>query len=217
MEQDNGAAKLRLGFHGVQLVEHELRDLSRSFTVALIPVVGVDFVSDDSKAELLNPHNGRGLIIGVRFFVNIVGRTEVEWLDAEFAGEKAFGELDLEIELIVRDFADVGMEESVIADLVAFALNPLHEADVFLSLGADHHECALDLFFLENVEDFRGPFGIRSVIKRERDLVGMIAVVLDRIGMWKRVHVLVDDEFFARVGLVVYPRLRCAYRSPVSR
>ncbi len=101
-----------------------------------------------------------------------------------------------------RDFADVGMKESVIADFVAFALYPLHEADVLLRLGADHHEVPLTSYSLENVEDFRGPFGIGTVVEAERDLVRVIAVVLDRVAVRIHVHVLVDDELFARVGLV---------------
>ena len=44
-----------------------------------------------------------------------------------------------------RNFADVGMEEGVIADLVTFALDALHEADILLGLGANHHEGTLDV------------------------------------------------------------------------
>ena len=65
----------------------------------LIPVVGVDLVADDGEAELLDADDGLGLIVGVGLFVDVVGRAEVERLDAEFAGEEAFGELDLEVEL----------------------------------------------------------------------------------------------------------------------
>ena len=59
------------------------------------------------------------------------------------------------------------MEVGVIADLVAFALDALHEADVFLSFGADHHERALDIFLFENVENFRGSIWDQAVVEGE--------------------------------------------------
>ncbi len=103
---------------------------------------------------------------------------------------------------MLSDFADVGMKEGVVADLVAFALNALHEADVLLGLGADHHEGSLDVFLLEDVENFRRPLGIGPVVKGDGNLVGMVAVVFDRVRVRKYIHVLVDDEFFARIGLI---------------
>ena len=55
----------------------------------------------------------------------------------------------------MRDFADVRMGEGVVADLVAFAIDALHGADVLLGLLADHEEGALDVVLLEDVEDLR--------------------------------------------------------------
>ena len=144
VHEDDGAAKLRLCLHGIQLVEHELGDLFRGLAIALIPVVGVDLVADHGEAKLLYAHDGRGLVIGLGLFVDIVGRTEIKRLHAEFAGEESFCQLHLKVESIERNFADVGMEEGVVADLVAFALHALHEPNIFLGLRTDHHERTLD-------------------------------------------------------------------------
>ena len=94
------------------------------------------------------------------------------------------------------------MGVGVVADLVAFAHDPLHEADVVRGLRADHEEGAFDVFLLEDVEDLRRPLGIGPIVEGEGDLVGMVAVVLDGVGARIDVHVLVDDELLARVGLV---------------
>ena len=85
-------------------------------------------------------HDRRGLVVGVGLFVVVVGRAEVERLHAQLALEEALGEIDLEIELAVGDFADVGMGLGVVADLVALAHDALHEADVVRGLGADEQE-----------------------------------------------------------------------------
>ena len=153
-------------------------DLLRRLARMLVPVVGVDLVADDGVAILLNAHDRRGLVVGVGLLVDVVGRAEVERLHAQLAGKEALGELDFEVELAVRDFADVGMRVGVVADLVAFAHHALHQADVLRGLVADHQEGALDALLLQDVEDLRRPLGIGSVVEGERDFVGMVAVLL---------------------------------------
>ena len=87
-----------LVFMVFELVEDGVDDLLRAFCGVLVPVVGVDLVADDGVAALLDAHDGRGLVVGVGLFVDVVGRAEIERLHAEFAGEEALGELDLEVE-----------------------------------------------------------------------------------------------------------------------
>ncbi len=67
-----------------------------------VPVVGIDLAADDDVALVLNGHDRRGLLVGLRFFVNVVGRTEIERLHAELAGEEAFGELHFKVEPALR-------------------------------------------------------------------------------------------------------------------
>ncbi len=90
------------------------------------------------------------------------------------------------------DFADVGMGEGVVADLVAFAIDALHDADVLLGLFADHEEGALDVVLLEDVEDLRGPLGVGPVVEGERDLFGVVAVLGDGVGERIGVHRLLQ-------------------------
>ena len=202
MEQDDGAAELRLGLHGLQLSEDGLGDFGGSFAGILVPVVGVHLAADDGVSGLLDALDGGGLVVGVGLLVDVVGRAEVKWLNAELADEKPLGDFEFEVELPVGDFADVGMGVSVVADLVAFTDDALHEADIFLGLGADEHEGAFGVLLLEDVKDLRRPLGVGPVVEGERYLVGVVAVLLDGVGAGINVHVLIDDELFARVGLV---------------
>ena len=165
MHEDDGAAKLRLGLHGVKLGEDRLDDFVRGFEWVLIPVVGIDFAADDGVAHLLDAPGGRGLVVGVGLFVDVVGRAEVERLHAKLALKQALSEGDLEFNLARRDDADVGMRPGMIADLVAFADDALHEADVLGSLRADGHECAFDVLGLENIENLGRPCGIGTVVE----------------------------------------------------
>ena len=89
------------------------------------------------------------------------------------------------------------------ADLVAFAHDALHQADVVGGFIADEEEGAFDVLLLQDVEDLRRPPGIGAVVEGERKLFGMVAVLLDGVGARIDVHVFVNDELFARVGLVV--------------
>ncbi len=90
----------------------------------------------------------------------------------------------------------------MVADLVAFTIDPLHEADVVFGLLADHEEGAVDVVLLEDVEDLRRPVGIGAVVEGERDLFGVVAVLRDGVGERVGVHRLVDDERFCE-GMVL--------------
>ena len=127
VQQDDGAAHPGLVFIVVDLLEDAVDDLLRGLAGVLVPVVGVDLVADDDVAELLDAVGGRGLVVGVRLLIDGVGRPEVERLHAELGGEQALGEVELQIDAGAGDFADVGMGEGVVADLVAFAVDALHE------------------------------------------------------------------------------------------
>ncbi len=90
------------------------------------------------------------------------------------------------------------MGEGVVADLVAVAVDALHEADVVLGDFADHEEGADDVVLLEDGEDLRGPLGIGAVVEADGDFFGMVAVLRDGVGQRVGVHRLGDD---AEVGL----------------
>ena len=78
----------------------------------------------------------------------------------------------------------------------------LQQADVVLRLLADHHEGALDVYWLQDVENLRRPFGIGPVVKGERDLVRVVAVVLDGVRL--------------RVGLMCSSRRGLVRRASMS-
>jgi hypothetical protein len=165
MHEDDRAAELGLALHSVKLRKNGLGDIGGRLAGMLVPVVGVNFAANDDVPVVLNRHDGRGLVIGFGLLVDVIGRTEVERLGAELAGEESLSELDLQVQLLRRDFADVGMRIGVVADLMAFARDSLHEADAFSGFGADEKEGALNVFLFEDVEDLRGPLGVWAVIE----------------------------------------------------
>ncbi len=193
VEQDDGATSPGLLGHGVDLLEDAVGDLLRGLAGVLVPVVGVDLVADDDVAEALDGVDGGGLVVGVGLLVDGVGGAEVERLDAELGGEETLGEGHLEVEVADRDLADVGVGEGVVADLVAFTVEALEQAEVVLGLFADDEEGSGDLVFLEDVEDLRGPLGIGAVVEGEGDLLGVVADVLDGVGQGVGDHLLGDD------------------------
>ena len=135
VHEDDGAAELRLGFHDLQLGEDRLGNFLRRLARMFVPVVGVDLAAHDDEALVLNGHDGCGLVVGLRFFVDVVRRAEVERL-------------------------------------------------------------------LQDVENLGRPLGVGTVVERYGHFIGVVAVVLDLVSTRIDVHVLVDDELFARVFLV---------------
>src|ERR1035438_134092 len=168
VKQNDRATKLRFGLHIVELAEDRLGDFCWRLPGMFVPVVGVQLVADDRVAVLLNLDNGCGLIVGVGLFVDVIGRAEVERLDSGLAGKQDVGELNLEIQLARRDIADVRMRVGVVANLVAFAINALHDPNIFGSFGADQHEGAFHAFLLQNVEDLRSPLGVGAIVERSQ-------------------------------------------------
>ena len=160
----------------------------------LVPVIGVDLVADDGVAHLLDAIGGRSLIVGVRLLIDRVGRPEIERLNAELGREEPLGQVQLQLELTVGNFADVRMREGVVADLMAFANVALQQVDVVLRLLADHHESGLHVVLLQHVENLRRPDRVGTVVEGQRKLVRMVAVLLDDVRPRQRLHVLVGDR-----------------------
>ena len=87
VHEDDGAAELRLDLHGVELGEDGLGDFGGGLAGMLVPVVGVELAADDRVAVMLDVDDGGGLVVGFGLLVDVVGRAEVEGLNAELAGE----------------------------------------------------------------------------------------------------------------------------------
>jgi len=77
------------------------------------------------------------LVFSVRFCVNRIRRAKQNCLNAQAAGKQALGEIEFQFYKEVRKVADVGMGESVIADLVSFAVNALGQRVEALRLPSD--------------------------------------------------------------------------------
>jgi len=187
-----------LGIEERDVGEDAVDDLLRRLAGMLIPVVGIDLVADDDIAEVLNVFDGLGLVVGVGLLIDGIGRAEVDGLDANLGGEEALGEVELEVDLALRDFRDVGMRVGVVANLVAVFVDALHEPDVVLGDFADHEEGADDVVLLEDGEDLRCPLRVRAVVEADGYFLGMVAVLRDGVGERIGVHRLGDD---AEVGL----------------
>ena len=60
---------------------------------------------------------------------------------------------------------------SVVADLVALRHDSPNEIGIFFRVHSDEEKSGFHSARLQNVEDLRGPFGIRPIVKRQRDLM----------------------------------------------
>ena len=79
----------------------------------------------------------------------------------------------------------------MVANLVAFPNVTPQQTDVVLRLLTDHHECCFYLLGLQDVENLRRPRGVGTIVEAERNLVRMVAVVLDGVRLRIGLHVLI--------------------------
>ncbi len=126
MHEDHGASHPGLGIEERDLAEDAVDDLLRRLARMLIPIVGIDLVADDDVAEALDMFDGSGLVVSIGLLIDGVGRAEVDRLHAEFGSEETLGEIELEVDLALRDFGDIRVRVGVIADLVAVLVHTLH-------------------------------------------------------------------------------------------
>src|SRR6266478_7486383 len=86
------------------------------------------------------------------------------------------------------------MGEGVVADLVAFVVDPSRQRRVVFRLESNEEESRRDMLGLENVKDLGSPFGIRAVVKCDRDLFGSRSIARDPIRFRQGLEDLVGDE-----------------------
>ena len=203
MHQNDRATPIRMRFHIRNLLEDAIGNLLRGLFGMLIPVVGIDLVADNRVAQTLNTIDRGSLVVRIRLLIDGVRRAEVERLHPKFGAKQALRQIELQVYLRRRDFADVRVGEGVIANLVAFVINPLHDADVILRHLADHKEGALHIEFRKHVQNARSPNRVGPVVKGQRHFIGMVAITLHRVGQRIQVHALLRDHLQWRGNLVV--------------
>jgi hypothetical protein len=71
------------------------------------------------------------------------------------------------------------MREGVISYVVPLGENALNEFGIGLGVLADDEEGCVNILGFQDVEDFRCPFGVGTVVEREGDLMGHVSGALD--------------------------------------
>src|SRR6185437_16886769 len=128
MQENNIAANGRIvrfaacGRVAVRLLEYGSDNLI--FGPPWLPVIGIDLGSHCDVSLVLYVFNRANLLGDVRLLIDGIGRPEVEWLYANLACEQPLRHVQFEINIALRDFADIRMAESVVANRAAFVINP---------------------------------------------------------------------------------------------
>ena len=103
----------------------------------VIPIVGVDPVTNRDVSHILRELERLHLIGSVGFLVNRVRRPQQRGSNPHQAGEQPLGEIQLHLHVAGRNIAHVRMRKSVIADGMAFVVNPFRQTGELIGLNAD--------------------------------------------------------------------------------
>ena len=166
---------------GRQVLHYVGHNLVRRTPRIVAPVVGVNLVADGDVTQLLRQLQRPHLVGGIGLLVDGIRRPEQHRLHAQFALEEAFGQVQLDLEIALGNVADVRMGEGVVADFVAFGINPLGKAGILLRLHADQEKGRLDAFLLQHVEDLRRPLRVGAVVEGNCNFLGRAAVHVHRV------------------------------------
>ena len=200
VQQNDFAAVNVVGGAGWKMVQDICGDLLGRTPRIGAPVAGIDLIAHRGITHVLRKLERPHLVGGVRFFVNRVWRTEKNGANAQATGKQPFRNVQLELHVTRRDIADVGMREGVVADLVAFVVNSLRNAREFVRLNADHEERCRRMLALQHIEDLRRPLGIGTVVKRDRDFVGTVAIAAQTVRLRQRLEYFVGDHLRVRIN-----------------
>src|SRR4029077_21291766 len=74
-------------------------------------------------------------------------------------------QIQLHLHVAGANRADIGMSKGMVSDFMAFPVNALGQTAELLSLDSDQEKCSRNMLAFENVENFRCPLRIRTVIE----------------------------------------------------
>ena len=165
VEQDHRSSRVRI------LRMNRRDDAANHYVCARqLPVNGVDANADRHVTEVLRDLNG--FDFGFRCRRRI---SEIRWPEHTQRApgqrlKKALRRVQLERYRGIRRIGEIGMRECVISYLVAFRENALHKARIGFRIAADDEERRRDVLRLQDIEDFRRVFRIRTIVEGERKL-----------------------------------------------
>src|SRR5271165_2039077 len=95
------------------------------------------------------------------------------------------------------------MSEGMVADFMTFPVNTLGQAAEFLGLDSDQKKRSRDMFAFEDIENFRRPLRIGSVVKGHGKLVLAEAVACHAIGLGEALEGFAVNEASLRIDAKV--------------
>src|SRR6202011_2472347 len=102
------------------------------------------------------------------------------------------------------------MSKGVVSDFMTFPVNALGQTAEILSLESDQKKCSRHMLAFEDIENFRGPCRIRTVVEGHGELVLAEAIARHTIGLGQTVEGFVGDES----GLLVNAQIALAIGGP---
>ncbi len=178
--------------------------------VHLPPVVGVDFLPDDQVAHVLRNRQLRHFFRVFGLMIDAVGRPEEDGLHANNTFDQPLRQVQLPMNLSLRDVIERWMGISMVAYFMAFSVFPLHDLRPLTSRHADHEKCRGDFLFLEDVQDFGRPAIVGAIVKGNRDFVVGRAELIDVVGERIGIVIFAGDEI---AGPIVNEAATAALRS----
>jgi hypothetical protein len=87
------------------------------------PIPGIDPIADGEISHAAGYFERPNLVFRVRFLVDRVWRPKKQRANPQSADQQLLVKVQLEADNAIGKFADIGMGEGVIANLVAFLIN----------------------------------------------------------------------------------------------
>ena len=147
-----------------------------------LPIVGIDLQADREITEVLGDLHRRDFLRRGRFRVAEIGRPEKPGRAPRQRLDQPLCRIQLDARHAVGRFADIGVGEGVIAEIVPFRQHALHEPRIGRAVLSDDEEGRVDALRLQDIEDFGRPFGAWAIVEGERELARNLPAAADHEG-----------------------------------
>ena len=152
--------------------QHIGGDLIGAVARIVAPVVGIDLVADGDVAHVLRDLERANLIFGVGLGVDRIGRAEQNRANAQAAGKKLLGKIELHRpHESLGNVADVGMGKGVVPDLMSLAVDAVGHVGKLVGLNPDQEKSGRSLLAFEHIQNLGRPLRIGAIVESDGDFV----------------------------------------------
>src|SRR5271156_2245308 len=202
MHQDDiSLAGLGIGHHALDDGIHG----RRRATLRFAPIMWIDLCADDDVTHGLR--NGKHRNFAGRFglVIDAERRPKKKSFHSQVTFQKKLGKIQFKLKRGFRNVFKIRVRERVVSHLISQVKFTLHDSGILIRGLAYNEKGRGSLLLAQDVDDLGRPFGIRTVVERERYFVRQVSNLIDAPGERIGLEGFIGEKIGGSVVLEITP------------